>query len=107
MKYPRAPSSPPMSAANTISYAQSTGLPSSRKRRATIAPQARKQIANVTPNVLIEMPKMRTSGFTTPERILGSAASAFADSTINPDGKATFRVRQRRRSADKDAADDV
>src|ERR1700722_12005644 len=96
-----------MSAANTISYAQSTGLPNSRKRRATIAPQAKKQIANVTPNVLIEMPKTRTSGFTALEQILGSGASAFADSTINPDGKATLRVRQRRRAADKNAADDV
>ena len=34
-KYPRAPIKPPISATNSISYAQSTGLPSSFSRRAS------------------------------------------------------------------------
>ena len=44
--------------------AQSTGLPSSRSRRASTAPQAMKPSAKVKPNVLIETPRMCTSGFT-------------------------------------------
>ena len=46
-----------------ISYDQSTGLPSSRRRRATTPQQAMKAKAKATPNVFIERPKMWISGF--------------------------------------------
>src|SRR5580693_8091513 len=69
-----------------------------------MAPHARKPSANVTPNVLIEMPKTITSGFTGAPL---TAASAPADSTINPDGKATLELRQRHGPAGAHADDDV
>src|ERR1700684_880871 len=93
-----------MSAAKTISYAQSTGFSSSRRRRAMTKPQARKPSAKVTPNVLIEIPRTWTSGFM---RSLLAATSAPADSTIIGDGQAALQFRQRRRPAGADADDDV
>src|ERR1700716_184135 len=51
MKYPRAPTSPPTSAAKAISYAQSAGLPSSLNRRAASAPMAMNARAKARPNV--------------------------------------------------------
>jgi hypothetical protein len=58
----RAPTIPPISAANTISYAQSTGLPSSFRRLLTIQPEATNARPIISPNVCSVMPKMCSSG---------------------------------------------
>jgi hypothetical protein len=51
MKSIRDPTSPPTSAAMTISQAHSEGLPSSLSRRATTAPAAANPSANMIPKV--------------------------------------------------------
>src|SRR5215218_767865 len=54
---------PPTSAANPISYAQSTGLPISSKRFQISAPAARKASANINPKVCSVSGPMWISGY--------------------------------------------
>src|SRR5882757_9890246 len=64
MKYSREPTSPPTSPAKAISYAQSTGLPSSLKRLAATAPMAMKASAKASPNVFSVIGPMSRFGCT-------------------------------------------
>ena len=71
MKSRRAPISPPASAAKPISYAQSTGLPSSFKRTPTSAPAARNASAKQSPKVCSVSGPMSISGCTTAQASRG------------------------------------
>src|SRR6478752_2856463 len=79
-----APMIPPISAANTASYAKSTLRPSSFRRLATIQPATRNDAPRQRPQLWIVRPKKWSSGCNSAPRLASQVIQGINDGSVDP-----------------------
>src|ERR1700754_1218310 len=95
-----APTSPPISAAKTSSYARSTLRPSSPSRLATSQPATMKAKPRHSPKVWMSRPKTWISGSTPPRLAASEVVQRVHDGAVDPRLEMQVRPEAAARAAD-------